>query len=186
MISEVPRVEAQTSKAGYREGVASARDLMIQAGFDNGRGVGGEIGGHVGLIFSKLNPLEESAENQLKSVEMQLESAGSTEHPYTNKLLDVLYFANSVKSSMEKARRSLAVEQVLGAEFFTEDGQWNYPVLVDGGWTDPVLDRDRRAVTPPARLVAASHPSIQRWNHRANRLALLNPRRNSTTTSGAE
>jgi hypothetical protein len=53
-VSDVPRLQATHSNAGYRDGIADAKSRFVQDGFDEGFALSAEIGRRVGWIIGVL------------------------------------------------------------------------------------------------------------------------------------
>src|ERR1700761_7278498 len=69
-VSDVPRVQAAHTTAGYRDGIAVAKAEYVQAGFDEGYGLGGEVGRAVGWILGALEGLVATASSGRKRVQV--------------------------------------------------------------------------------------------------------------------
>lgn len=60
--SDIPRLRAQHSKAGYRDGIAHGKSISVQEGFDEGYGLGAQLGNRAGYIFGALEGLISACE----------------------------------------------------------------------------------------------------------------------------
>jgi Essential protein Yae1, N terminal len=146
--SDVPRLQAIHSNAGYRDGIAEAKGKYIQAGFDEGYGLGGEIGRACGTILGILNGIVagSSPRSGRKRGHVTIVSGISSNDSQQNPELERIH--NSARSALAQAKKELAVESVLGPEYLTKDGVWMWEV------------EDEQALFAD---VATKHPLLVRW-----------------------
>jgi hypothetical protein len=124
IFSDVPRLQAAHSTAGYRDGIAASKERFIQAGFDEGYQVGAEIGFLVGRVLGSLDALHTSLAPSSK-----------------------LELRRRVEETVQRARRDLDLKEVFGRDYVGEDGVWIYEV--EGG--EEVSFEDIAAAHPRIR-----------------------------------
>ncbi|KAK0735061.1 hypothetical protein B0T26DRAFT_622331, partial [Lasiosphaeria miniovina] len=140
--SDVPRLQQEHTTAGYRDGIAAAKGLSAQAGFDEGFGLGATIGARAGQLLGVLEGL----------------AAAATQMPEAE--------AARVRGLLAEARRELCVQAVFGELYWARDGTWSYdfPEPKPGpeqsgreggsGGSGDVVFAD----------VAAAHPLLRKWD----------------------
>ncbi|KAK3382265.1 hypothetical protein B0T24DRAFT_4795 [Lasiosphaeria ovina] len=138
--SDVPRLQQEHTTAGYRDGIAAAKGLSAQAGFDEGFGLGATIGARAGQLLGVLEGL----------------AAAATQMPEAD--------AARVRGLLAEARRELSVQAVFGEAHWVRDGTWSYDVPEPGpeqsgregggGGSGDVVFAD----------VAAAHPLLRKWD----------------------
>ncbi|KAK0624610.1 hypothetical protein B0T17DRAFT_493297 [Bombardia bombarda] len=99
--SDVPRLQAEHTTAGYRDGITDAKSSSVQAGFDEGFGLGATIGAHVGQLLGVLEGLAFA----------ELVQGQTTPPPET---------------LLVSAQLELSVQSVFGKDYWAEDGTWTY------------------------------------------------------------
>ncbi|KAK4196942.1 hypothetical protein QBC40DRAFT_109318 [Triangularia verruculosa] len=136
---DINRLKDLHSKTGYIDGITFAKSTSVQAGFDEGFSLGANIGSRAGVLLGIVEGFV--AAFGLQSI--------STSPPQPWETAE----ARRLEVLLNEARRELDVKSVFAKEWFSEDGNWNYPVgdEVNGG---EVLFPD----------VAAYHPLIRKWD----------------------
>lgn len=141
-VSDMPRLSAAHSNAGYRDGITHAKARTAQQGFDEGYGLGATIGARAGQLLGVLEGL--AAAVGLHSLSHHHRQDGAAEE------------ARRIDGLLDEARRELGVVGVFDGQFWAADGNWRYPVSgggeggMDGGL---VVFAD----------VAEAHPLLRKW-----------------------
>ncbi|KAM0282254.1 hypothetical protein ACHAQH_003118 [Verticillium albo-atrum] len=135
--SDMPRLQAEHTTAGYREGVTAAKAHSIQAGFDEGFSLGAAIGSKAGQLIGLLEGISHALVGQ---------GDGS--------------LADAAARRLKDARDELQIESLFGPDYWNTDGTWKYEVVADNasqgnqhGDDDGILFAD----------VADAHPLIVKW-----------------------
>lgn len=110
--SDMRRLQAEHTTAGYREGVTAAKNESIQAGFDEGFGLGAAIGSQAGQLLGVLEGIASAV-------------AGSAD--------DAL--RDSAAKTLRDAREELSIERMFGPEHWNADGTWRFDVAEEDGET---------------------------------------------------
>jgi hypothetical protein len=111
VVSDVPRLQAAHSTAGYREGISASKERFIQEGFDEGYQLGAELGYLVGLIQGCLSAIATGAEKSGIDDDVK----------------------RRVREVVLKAESELDLRKAFGTEYFGSDGVWTYDVGRDEG-----------------------------------------------------
>ncbi|KAB5550002.1 hypothetical protein GE09DRAFT_191854 [Coniochaeta sp. 2T2.1] len=102
--SDIPQLQREHEKAGYRDGITAAKAGSAQAGFDEGFGLGAVLGARTGRVLGVLEGIARaSPENE------------------------------SMRRLWEDARGELDLIKVFGDEYWTGEGVWKYEVTTEGG-----------------------------------------------------
>jgi essential protein Yae1 len=133
--SDMARLQAEHSTAGYREGLTDAKAHSIQAGFDEGFGLGAAIGAKAGQILGVL----EGIANALSGA-----AAGEG--------LDEVARDEAAKT-LGNAKKELDIGRVFGPEYWNSDGTWKYDVAAEDDDGDVLFAH-----------VADAHPLIAKWS----------------------
>jgi hypothetical protein len=137
--SDIPRLRAEHSTAGYRDGLGEGKAQTMQAGFDEGFSLGAVVGLRVGAVLGTLEGIC-AAVLKIKSKEQEdTDLAGEKER---------------MKALVVEAREALKTENVFGVEYWGKDGIWKFKVEGEEG-----------EVT--FNNVADAHPLLQKWELRA-------------------
>jgi hypothetical protein len=139
--SDIPRLRSIHVTNGYREGIAASKEQYIQAGFDEGYSLGGEIGTKAGWCLGALEGLSRG-----------LAASKSTAASVALK--------EEAKDTWEKAGEELKMEKLLSSDYFGPDGVWLYDVPGQENETDVTFGD-----------VANAHPLLNRWKATVNDLA---------------
>ncbi|KAF6837015.1 ABC1 domain containing protein [Colletotrichum plurivorum] len=102
--SDMPRLQAEHTTAGYREGVTAAKAQSIQAGFDEGFSLGAEIGSLAGQLLGLLEGIAAALDGQDEAV------------------------AKEARSSLEEAKTELKTDSIFSPDFWNTDGTWKFDV----------------------------------------------------------
>ncbi|KAK3330056.1 hypothetical protein B0H66DRAFT_542660 [Apodospora peruviana] len=138
--SDVPRLQQEHTKAGYRDGVTCAKASSVQAGFDEGFGLGATIGAKAGQILGLLTSLVTS----------------SPPGEEKKRLQDLLNAATA----------ELSVRSIFSPEYWADDGTWKYHIDVPSPTESGVVlkkEEDPKAADLTFSHVAAAHPLLKRW-----------------------
>lgn len=163
--SDMPRLRATHSTAGYRNGISTAKTQWLQPGFDEGYSLGAVLGLRAGYILGVLEGLcaafgsgEKGRKDEGEGKdEAMREDEGKEEAKRLTKLL-------------AEAKTELALEKVFGKEWWGEDGMWKFAVEPGGGAGGGEKgnlpdgnhdDDDGEEVTFVE--VADQHPLLERW-----------------------
>ena len=104
--SDIPRLRATHTTAGYRDGIALAREAAVQPGFDEGYVLGSAIGIRVGYLIGVMEGLSEALK---KSTEVNLEAISTEMH------------------------KDFAISKLMGPDYINPDGTWSWSVgAMDG------------------------------------------------------
>ena len=105
--SDIHRLQAEHSTAGYRDGITAAKAQSIQAGFDEGFSLGATIGLKAGQLLGIL-----------EGIAGALKAGGDDAAPKADKLLLA-------------ARNDLNTKSIYSEEYWAADGNWKYDVRSD-------------------------------------------------------
>lgn len=150
--SDIPRLRAAHSTAGYRDGISLSKESFLQAGFNEGYSLGAAIGLRVGYVLGILEGLcaalgtsvrRDSNNDRLETRDLQVRGDGIR-----------------MGGLFKEALHDLSIEKIFGQEWFGEDGNWKYEVRGSGeldgaGCEDVTLEQ-----------VAEQHPIVQIWTRR--------------------
>jgi len=159
--TDLPLLRRTHETNGYREGVATSKETHIQAGFDEGYALGGELGLAVGKVIGVLQGLRRAV----------FAAAGKSRDGVVRQ---------DVEEKLRLAETDLRLERVFGPEFFAEDGVWKYsvPVTSTDGTTAGQVKSVERGGGPGGEgedisfaQVAAAHPLVRKWEAIAKQLA---------------
>ncbi|KAF9879327.1 ABC1 domain containing protein [Colletotrichum karsti] len=103
--SDIPRLQAEHTTAGYREGVTAAKATSIQEGFDEGFSLGAEIGSLAGQLLGLLEGIANALD-------------GGREEAV----------AKEARRALDEARAELKPDSIFGAKFWNTDGTWKFEV----------------------------------------------------------
>ncbi|KHN98732.1 ABC1 domain containing protein [Metarhizium album ARSEF 1941] len=120
--SDMRRLEAEHTNAGYREGITAAKETSIQGGFDEGFSLGATIGLRAGQLLGMLEGIAEAVRGQ----------SGET--------------SGAAERLLNEARDELGTSKMFSAAFWAPDGTWNYNVTAQDG--DQILFSDVAAAHP--------------------------------------
>ncbi|MCJ1473487.1 Essential protein Yae1, N terminal [Lambiella insularis] len=149
--SDIPRLRAIHSTAGYREGLSASKAPALQPGFDEGYTLGAVLGLKVGEVLGILDGLVRALGGKQGREEA---------------------FARALQL-WKQAALELELREVFGREFWGEDGVWLWEVTgVMNGKSVEMLGKDvgvareaevkgREDVT--FEVVAAAHPLVTKW-----------------------
>lgn len=140
--SDIPRLRATHSTAGYRAGISASKTEFLQPGFDEGYSLGATFGIRVGYLLGVLEGLCASLDQATAAIRHMGKSEQDTKAGKEQRMVEEL---------LMKARKGLVLEKIFSKEFWGEDGIWRYQVK---GKEDDVTFRE----------VVDSHPTIQAWS----------------------
>ncbi|KAK2031277.1 essential protein Yae1 [Colletotrichum zoysiae] len=136
---DIPRLQAEHTTAGYREGVTVAKAQSIQAGFDEGFSLGAEIGSLAGQIVGVLEGITAAL------------AAGQDEA-----------VAKAARKASDDAKTELRTDSVFAPAFWNTDGTWKFDVDERAG--DEVLFSDVARAHPLIRKWAeVADAEVERW-----------------------
>ncbi|TVY58144.1 Uncharacterized protein LCER1_G002410 [Lachnellula cervina] len=104
--SDVPRLKEKHETEGYRDGVSKGKAETVQAGFDEGYGLGAVLGLRIGKILGLLEGIWRAVH------------AGED--------------GQRLEGLFEDAKKELKTESVFGREWWGEDGIWTFEVPGEG------------------------------------------------------
>ncbi|KAK3300555.1 uncharacterized protein B0H64DRAFT_428609 [Chaetomium fimeti] len=166
-VSDIPRLSAAHSTAGYRDGITLAKARTAQGGFDEGYGLGATIGARAGQLLGVLEglaaavglqALSEAYRGQGQGAGMGMGMGGKGE-------------ARRIERLLTEARRELSVTGVFDGEYWAQDGNWRYQVGgggqqqqygdgCGGGGGQGLGEGDGGVVFTD---VAEAHPLLRKW-----------------------
>jgi hypothetical protein len=126
ILSDLPSRQRALDTDAYREGLANSKGQHVQEGFDEGYSLGANLGLRVGYILGVLQGFVAAWKSSN----------------------DGLY--QEAKEVYDAAQKELAIEELLGQQWVTEEGIWNWEV--HGKEEDPTF-----------REVAEQHPIVRNW-----------------------
>ncbi|KAF4634681.1 hypothetical protein G7Y89_g3417 [Cudoniella acicularis] len=136
-VSDVPRLKEKHETEGYRDGVTKGKAQTVQAGFDEGYGLGAVLGLRIGKILGLLDGI-------CSAVGVGLKSGGTEVLLGEKERLDKLFASATVE---------LKTESVFARQWWGEDGIWKFEVLGEGYEGMDVVFSD----------VAGAHPLVTKW-----------------------
>ncbi|TEA20169.1 Uncharacterized protein C8034_v009186 [Colletotrichum sidae] len=137
---DMPRLQAEHTTAGYREGVTAAKATSIQAGFDEGFGLGAEIGSLAGQALGLLEGVANALDGQDEGVSKQ------------------------AKQTLEAARAELKTDSIFGPSFWNTDGTWKFDVEKLASGDEEILFSDvARAHPLIKKWTEVVDAEIARW-----------------------
>ena len=141
-VSDIPRLSAAHTTAGYRDAIALAKARTAQQGFDEGYPLGSALGARAGQLLGVLEGL--AAAVGLHALGSSRAGAGGFEEE-----------ARRIGGLLAEARREPGGRGGFGGEFFGGDGNWAYRVDGgSGGDGGEVVFAD----------VAEAHPLLRKWS----------------------
>jgi hypothetical protein len=126
ILSDLPSRQRALDTDAYREGLATSQGQYVQEGFDEGYSLGANLGVRVGYILGVLQGFVAAWKGH--NVDLHQES----EEAYTT------------------AQKELAIDELLGQQWVTEEGIWNWEVT--GAEEEPTF-----------KEVADQHPVLHKW-----------------------
>ncbi|KAG9231251.1 hypothetical protein BJ875DRAFT_383383 [Amylocarpus encephaloides] len=136
--SDVPRLKEKHETEGYRDGVTKGKGETVQAGFDEGYGLGAVLGLRIGKMLGLLEGLDGAVSHGAK-IERGEEWGKE---------------ARRMHMLLADGRRELATESLFGTEYWGVDGIWTYPVPGEHQEGFDLVFTD----------VADAHPLMVKWN----------------------
>ncbi|KAM0460623.1 hypothetical protein ACHAPV_004902 [Trichoderma viride] len=137
--SDMRRLETEHATAGYREGISTAKEQTVQAGFDEGFSLGATIGLAAGRLLGMLEGIDDALKSRLGGQAGSQDGQGTASATATSELLT-------------EARQELSVLKIFSPDYWAPDGNWSYDVEPHGDG-DEILFPD----------VAKAHPLIRKW-----------------------
>ncbi len=141
--SDIPRIKEKHETEGYRDGVTKGKAETVQAGFDEGYGLGAVLGLKAGNILGML----EGIYNALRCVE-----GDSLKEERVR--MEGLYTA---------AQGELDTRGIFGREWFGEDGIWKFDVPGEAEGKEVVFDDIAAAHPLVQRWEKVLQEEIERW-----------------------
>ena len=140
------RLQVTHSTTGYREGITEGKAQSIQAGFDEGYGLGANIGLKAGHILGLLEGI---------TAALGQHSAGDADHPNEHARVNQL---------LVSARVELKTESIFDEACWTPDGSWKYDV--ESSRHDGEILFEDVAEAPPliTKWTRTAHEEMQRWD----------------------
>ncbi|KAL7275446.1 Essential protein Yae1, N terminal [Rhizina undulata] len=122
------RLQREHHTLGYRDGITAGKQTHLQAGFDEGYSLGSRFGLKIGYIQGTISGFEVVARKL----------GGGWEE--------------RVQSVKKRAETELRIENVLGRDWFDENGVWKYNIEEEKKEEGVTFDR-----------VVEKHPVVGRW-----------------------
>jgi hypothetical protein len=141
--SDMRRLETEHATAGYREGISTAKEKTVQAGFDEGFSLGATIGLAAGQLLGMLEGIDDALKSRLGG--QAGSQAGSQDGQGTSS-------AAATSELLVEAKQELSVLKIFSPDYWAPDGNWSYDVEPHGDG-DEILFPD----------VAKAHPLIRKW-----------------------
>lgn len=137
--SDVRRLQTEHVTAGYREGITAAKAKSIQAGFDEGFGLGATIGLKAGQMLGLLEGIASAlrAEN-----------------------VDTAYQAQCL---LEDARKELSTEMIYDEKYWAPDGTWKYEIGSVAAESDIIFEDVASAHPLISKWDHAIDEQIKKW-----------------------
>ncbi|KAK3987781.1 hypothetical protein QBC44DRAFT_330933 [Cladorrhinum sp. PSN332] len=148
--SDIPRLQQEHTTAGYRDGITFAKSQHVQAGFDEGYGLGATIGARAGQLLGLLEGL--AAAIGLHSLSCPPSPPRAQE-------------TRRIEALLNEARKELSVQSVFGKEYWGEDGTWRYEVV--GGREEGEREEEEEEDDDHEVVfgdVAGAHPLLRKWD----------------------
>lgn len=143
--SDMHRLEAEHSTAGYREGISLGKEATLQKGFDEGYPLGAAIGLQAGHLLGMLEAIHEASRTLSNDAVARVEQL------------------------LADARADLSVDQLFSSKYWTGTGDRSYEVDTTTGenpaMAHPLLRKWTNLVTE----------EVERWNINSHILAHVNP-----------
>ncbi|EGZ76400.1 hypothetical protein NEUTE2DRAFT_76796 [Neurospora tetrasperma FGSC 2509] len=165
--SDIPRLQQEHTTAGYRDGITVAKAEHVQAGFDEGFGLGATIGAMAGQLLGVLEGLSfslgSSSSAKGRRPPQQEDDEGQGEEDIKER----------VKRLLAEAEKDLSVHSIYGKEYWDEDGTWKFEVP---GETEEQHERDQKDMEEEDQKkeqeeaeilfpdIALAHPLIKKWD----------------------
>lgn len=141
--SDIPRLQQEHMTAGYRDGITAAKAGSVQAGFDEGFGLGATIGLRAGELLGILEGIAGAVPDA---------EAGIEQSPTPAALL-------------ASARDELSTKNIYSPEYWNTDGTWKYDVQVASGAEGDVTFPDVADSHPLLRKWSALvETEVERWS----------------------
>lgn len=148
--SDMRRLQAEHSTAGYRDGVTAAKAASVQAGFDEGFGLGAALGLRAGELLGVLEGLAAATTTSLAGA-----SPGACDD-------DNNHAARRLGELLDAARDDLSPRSIFGNTYWAPDGTWIYPVTAVAADDEGGGGGDREDLVLFKDVVEA-HPLVSRW-----------------------
>ena len=98
--SDIPRLRTTHTTAGYRDGIASAREAATQPGFDEGYIIGSALGLCAGYLIGIVEGLSEALKEQ----------------------------SGGLEAVSKQLREDLSISRLMSPEYIDQDGTWKWSV----------------------------------------------------------
>ncbi|MCJ1308206.1 Essential protein Yae1, N terminal [Agyrium rufum] len=172
--SDIPRLRATHTTAGYRDGIASAKEEHLQEGFDEGYGLGAVMGLRIGYLVGVIEGVvkglrthrakreETERRDRLAGKVSRGPDAVTTPVEVIEPVADPgtseaggLREVEDAEVLFVQAKAELDISKVFGKDHWDEKGIWTYQV--DG-------DDDGNTSEVDFRDVVSSHPLVRKWD----------------------
>ncbi|ETS78498.1 hypothetical protein PFICI_10560 [Pestalotiopsis fici W106-1] len=133
--SDTRRLQAEHTTAGYRDGITAAKAKSIQAGFDEGFGLGANIGLKAGQVLGFL----EGITSALRAADRD-DGGGGDDY-------------REAQRHLEEARKELSTDSIYDEKYWLPDGTWRFELPSATAEGDVVFED-----------IAGAHPLVRKWN----------------------
>ncbi|KAI4602195.1 Essential protein Yae1, N terminal [Pestalotiopsis sp. 9143b] len=133
--SDIRRLQAEHTTTGYRDGITAAKAKSIQAGFDEGFGLGATIGLKAGQVLGFL----EGITSALRAAD----DGGVSGDSY-----------REAQRLLEASRKELSTDSIYDEKYWLPDGTWRFELPSATAEGDIVFED-----------IASAHPLICKWNN---------------------
>ncbi|KAK1596820.1 essential protein Yae1 [Colletotrichum navitas] len=135
---DIPRLQAEHTTAGYREGVTVAKAQSIQVGFDEGFSLGAELGSLAGQIVGILEGIAAALVGQDEAV------------------------VKAARKASDDAKMELRTDSIFAPAFWNTDGTWKFDVDEHAG--EEILFSDvARAHPLIQKWTKVANAEVERW-----------------------
>ncbi|KXH37674.1 Yae1 protein [Colletotrichum nymphaeae SA-01] len=136
---DMPRLQAEHTNAGYREGISAAKAHSIQAGFDEGFSLGAEVGSLAGQIVGLFEGI----------------AAALDGHDEDS--------SKKARQTLDEAKAELKIDSIFGPAYWNTDGTWKFDVEGTNGG-DEILFADVARAHPLIRKwQKVADAEVEQW-----------------------
>ncbi|OHF03483.1 Yae1 protein [Colletotrichum orchidophilum] len=140
---DIPRLQAEHTNAGYREGISAAKAHSIQAGFDEGFSLGAEVGSVAGQIVGLL-----------EGIAAALDGGSSQDDEVLSK---------EARKTLEDAKAQLKIDSIFGSAYWNTDGTWKFDVGEERAGDEILFADVARAHPLIQKWQKVADAELERW-----------------------